>query len=208
MKQTDYNKIPWNDYFYASTDSKSGIKWKVERRSGAKYQRLLVSAGDDAGTVQYRKTGETMGWKIVLDGTTYLAHRILYVLLHGSMDITKVIDHLNGNNIDNTPSNLALKDWKGNAQNHKKHINNTSGFTGVTLSTDMKNWRARWATGIGREQGSKNFSIAKHGYETAKQLAIDHRNLQISLLNASGASYTSRHTGSTPEATPVSQPAI
>jgi hypothetical protein len=208
VKQIDYNSIPWSEYFYASTDSKSGVKWKVERRSGAGYQKVNADVGSDAGTVQYKNNGTATGWKVVLNKTTYLVHRILYVLLHGSIDSTKMIDHLNGIPTDNTPSNLVLKDRRGNAQNVKKSVANTSGITGVRFTIargGFEYWMATWYKMDGKKK-SRHFSITKHGYETAKQLAINHRNLQISLLNAAGASYTSRHCGLTPGTTPAISP--
>lgn len=41
------------------------------------------------------------------------------------------IDHINGNRLDDRPENLRIVSSILNARNHKKHKDNTSGYTGV-----------------------------------------------------------------------------
>ncbi len=41
------------------------------------------------------------------------------------------IDHINGNRLDDRPENLRIVSHTLNARNHKKHKDNTSGYTGV-----------------------------------------------------------------------------
>jgi len=137
-----------------------------------------------------------------------MVHRVIWCLLNGNhVDPLLVVDHLDGNPLNNATTNLTLKTVRGNSENRVMSINNSTGYTGVRfrIRQDKNGERpyfiAMWKP-RDQKQMNKAFSVNKHGYETAKALAIAYRNEQITLLNAAGASYTSRHTGSTPETTP------
>lgn len=57
--------------------------------------------------------------------------------------VGKYYDHIDRNPLNNRKNNLrpALKNENG--QNHKKFINNTSGFSGVTWHKKLQKWNAR-----------------------------------------------------------------
>jgi hypothetical protein len=208
-KRVNYNDIPWGDYFRISSESPSGLVWGVARSTG-KYDR--VKEGDFAGSIRYEYTGRVACYKVCLKGKTYLVHRIVFVLANGYIDDSLVVDHINGDPLDNTPSNLRSVTGKTNSHNTSKFPRNKTGVIGVCfLETIGKygdvftKFTATWRD-VNSKSMSKSFSIDKYGYETAKQLAINHRNLQISLLNAAGASYTERHRGLTPATPPAISP--
>lgn len=75
---------------------------------------------------------------------------------------------------------------------------NTSGVTGVHLGSRTEKgtvyltWFATWCELDGKNN-RKRFSVLKYGYDKAKELAIEYRNLKILELNAQGAGYTDRH---------------
>lgn len=54
-------------------------------------------------------------------------HRLLTNAKEG-----EVVDHINGNTLDNRTSNLRITDKSGNAANSKVRVDNSSGFRGVT----------------------------------------------------------------------------
>ena len=67
-----------------------------------------------------------------IDGTGYKVHRILWSMYKGKLvKPTEQVDHKDLNRHNNCESNLRLVSALGNAINHSKQRNNTSGYTGV-----------------------------------------------------------------------------
>lgn len=75
-----------------------------------------------------------------LDGVSYLAHRIIFKLVHGFDP--ELIDHQNGIRCDNSIANLKSVTPQGNAKNMGRSTNNTTGVVGVHYRTKMGVWRA------------------------------------------------------------------
>lgn len=61
------------------------------------------------------------------------------------MDCPKgyVVDHINGNKLDNRKDNLRICTQSDNTKNHVIGKNNTSGYSGIIYNKDNKNWRVR-----------------------------------------------------------------
>lgn len=201
MIAKDYNNIKWEDYFYLDETSPSGLRWKFDRVR--KRNKVTANAGDSVGTLK-KRAGTSQGWYIMLDSVVYLVHRIIYVLINGSIAPDLVIDHLNGDAADNTHSNLALKSRRANQQNLKMSSKNTSGVVGVHLTTKLdglatyQSWMATWYN-TDHKRLSRSFSTNLHGYDEAFLLAVAYRTDQIKLLNATGQCYTDRHVYNKPK---------
>jgi hypothetical protein len=67
--------------------------------------------------------------------TTCYLHRLIL-----NATKSKVIDHIDGNGLNNTRKNLRLVSAMQNRRNTKKQSNNTSGYKGVYYSKKNKNW--------------------------------------------------------------------
>lgn len=185
----DYNSIKWSDIFNLDKDSPSGIT-----RKHSLYKTNTFKAGSVAGSKNYQSNGEPISWMVRFNKSKYLVHRIIWVMLYGSIDRELYIDHLDGNPFNNSYDNLSIKTHRGNCQNRKARSDNLSNFTGVHLHTTMnsyKSWRAIWTEND--KQYSKTFSVLKYGDEIAKELAICYRKEQISRLNSAGMDYSNRN---------------
>ena len=78
-------------------------------------------------------------WRIRIGGKNYMAHRIVWLLTHGTWP--EGIDHINGNPNDNRPENLREATKAENMENLAIRKDNTSGFTGVRRNA-AGNWQA------------------------------------------------------------------
>jgi hypothetical protein len=67
-----------------------------------------------------------------------LMHR--YIL--GESVNGKMVDHINGNGLDNRRSNLRVCTHSQNQKNQRRYATNRSGFKGVHFSRERKKWRA------------------------------------------------------------------
>jgi len=181
VTEKSYNDIDWKDFFLISSSSPSGLLHKINRKH--------VKKGDSAGTNHHSKC-----WIIRLFGKNYQVHRVIWVLLHGSISDELVVDHLDGNGLNNEINNLSLKSSKENSQNRGINKNNTSGFSGVHFSLGKCRgaWYTSWRDITGKKK-IRSFSVAKYGFNEAMYLAVTLRKEQLALLNENGQNYTERH---------------
>lgn len=66
----------------------------------------------------------------------------IHHLLLGKPDGDLVIDHIDGNHLNNSRSNLRIIPQRFNAINQRKHIAKTSIYKGVCLSRERNSWEA------------------------------------------------------------------
>lgn len=128
---------------------------------GAKYptrERLveLLDYDQSTGFLTWRKTrgrakeGARAGGQmvngyrqIVVDGTNYLEHRMVWVYINGDSPEGD-LDHINGVRTDNRISNLRSTDRSGNMRNAHLPKRSTSGHIGVTWDE----WSGKWIAQI------------------------------------------------------------
>ena len=110
----------------------SCLVWKVDRGSN-KVKGLR--AGSTRGNNGYLSIG--------IDKTLYLAHRLVWAVVHGE-DPKFILDHINRDKSDNRIENLRLctNHQFDNRQNTTKYANNTSGVKGVSWYKPLGKWVA------------------------------------------------------------------
>jgi hypothetical protein len=77
-----------------------------------------------------------------IDRKCYLSHRLAWLYIYGEWP-KKQLDHINGDRKDNRIENLRLVCNKQNSENQTLHVNNTSGYRGVTWDKSAQKWMAQ-----------------------------------------------------------------
>jgi hypothetical protein len=81
----------------------------------------------EAGTI----TGH--GYRYIrVNGKMMLAHRMAWLMEYGEDPEGKLIDHINGDRLDNRIENLRIATYSQNGANAKRHSRNTSGLKGAS----------------------------------------------------------------------------
>lgn len=81
-------------------------------------------------------------WQIRINKQLYESHRLAWLYIYGYFPENQ-IDHINQNRSDNRIKNLRESSRQCQIRNSKKHINNTSGVTGVCWAKDTQKWQAQ-----------------------------------------------------------------
>ena len=105
----NYN-LNWSEYFQLDDTSPSGLV-RIKTKYGNDMKATPI------GSKTYSDSGEPTAWKIKHKTQVYCIHRIIWVMIYGSIDPKLFIDHLDGNPLNNSIDNLSLKTVKGNSQN-------------------------------------------------------------------------------------------
>lgn len=87
--------------------------------------------------------------RINLGKKIYLAHRLVYLVMTSAWP-KGVIDHVDGDTLNNKWENLRDVDRTVNNRNTKRQKNNTSGFRGVSWVKGRSKWQAYISDGSRR----------------------------------------------------------
>ena len=119
------------------------------------------------------------GYRIVeIDSKAVLEHRIIYLMHYGYLP--KVIDHIDGNTLNNKIENLREATIAQNCWNTKRSTRNTSGNKGIFFRKDRNVWTARICV------KDKNVYL---GYFKDKENAIEFMQLAREMLHGSFAKH-------------------
>lgn len=159
--------------------------------SGRGYKTVAARKDDKAGTL----SGDGRYFDVYFERKLIRVHNVV-AKLHGLVvPRGYIVDHEDGNSLNNNISNLRVITQLRNCHNRAKQVNNTSGCVGVTKKVNKLGhsyWVARWQQVAGK-RGTRTFSVALYGDNEAFILASKYRAIMIEELNKLGHGYTERH---------------
>ena len=130
---------------------KDGILYWKEHKAMNK-----VKAGSEAGTK--KSDGRIV---ISIDYKMYKAHRLIFLYHHGYLP--NLIDHIDGNNLNNRIENLREANKSQNALNSKLSKSNKSGVKGVFWHKRDKKWCVKFQV-----NGTQKYFGTYHDIDVAK----------------------------------------
>ncbi len=165
-----------DSYVEYSEESPSYLIWKVEIKSRG------IKVGDSAGSFDPSK-----GYYITkIEGKKYRNHRIIYYLFNNSLDENALVDHKDGNKVNNHKDNLRAVTIEINNRNLGVRKDSKTGVTGICLKGSS--YVACYYDS--KKPKTKSFSCVKLGTEEAFKQACAWRKAQLTALNNG---YTERH---------------
>ena len=146
---------------YIKYDPLTGEFTRAIDTANGKYKK-----GDTAGG-PHGKAGEQY-WRVWVNSQEIRGNRLAWLLHYGKDPSPNfVVDHINGNKLDNRIENLRLATEEENNKNRKKGINNKTGFKGVyeTRSESLPYCARINVNGIDRYLG---------GFKTKEEAALSY----------------------------------
>lgn len=170
--ELDYNFL--SDLFYYDETSPTGLRYNkdIYRLKNVIHNKK----GDVAGSLHIMK-GRIVAWRIKVNFNGVKkqckVHRIIWVLLNGTIDDSMVIDHIDNNPTNNRKENLRLVSYRVNGRN--KLPSNASKDTNIVgIIKRPKDFLAQLRDASGKRT-TKSYSFKKYGKEKALYLAAKAR---------------------------------
>ena len=127
------------EVFKIDETSKTGLRWK--KRANDKCGWNKKYANQPAGTFKLSSKG-IPAWRVCLTyggiSKLYYVHRIIFYIKYGILDDSKVIDHINGNPLDNRIKNLRQVTPSQNCYNSKTNKKNKLKCKNIYLGKNGK----------------------------------------------------------------------
>jgi hypothetical protein len=137
-------------------DYKDGnLYWKIKKCRN-------VAIGQKAGS--YAPRGNI---DIMINGKVYKAHRLIFLFHYGYLP--KILDHKDGNPLNNKIENLREATNSQNMCNTKLNVNNKSGEKGVIWDKRISKWRT-FCTISKKQYTSGSYSDLDKAIESVRKL--------------------------------------
>lgn len=117
--------VAWNDY--------CNNHWFIYKHSVGRFMENGKERGGPASN-GYRR--------LMLNGISYLEHRLVWLIFEGDIPDGYEIDHIDGDRANNRRTNLRLVTRQQNNMNCGDSKNSTSGIKGVSWHDERNKWRA------------------------------------------------------------------
>lgn len=101
-----------------------------------KVSRGRSKAGTEVGTLH--RDGSNTYRRVKINGKSYMIHRLIWVMQVGTEP--DIIDHKDGNGLNNKWDNLRSVNKQENNRNQRKRKDNVSGVCGVCWATQSNKW--------------------------------------------------------------------
>lgn len=158
QQQIEYCPKYFSKYFQLSKTSPSGLEWTAESKN----------------LIKRRKTGNNVGrvsshgyYYVSLNGKHLPCHRIVWCLFHNQvLDKNMVIDHIDGDGLNNDPSNLDCITQQENIRRGKQR-NRKTGLNGVGWDSARMAWKIQWRENF--KVKSKRFLVRNYNEDTFEE---------------------------------------
>lgn len=126
-----------------------------------------ADVGDKAGNIVANGY-----WQVSVNNKAYLAHRLVWFYFKGYWP-KEMLDHVDGNKLNNALSNLREATRSQNMRNVRLMKTNTSGFKGVSWSNAAKKWQVRCKV-LGKDNYLGLFESAEEASQAYETFASKH----------------------------------
>jgi len=148
MKSKTFDLPFLNECFIANFIDGTLI-WKIRPKSHFATENAWAIwnskfSGKYAGNIDKSSQSETLMYRRITMSSlkSCSVHRILYAMFHED-PVPPVIDHLDGNGLNNSISNLIPSTSVKNAKNKKRGRNNKTGILGVSWNSNGEYWECK-----------------------------------------------------------------
>lgn len=184
VNRSTFNPIVFNDYseyFAYSPESPSGLV-RIKGVFNGLYEKGKIGP---CGHTRTRSSGNKF-WAVKFKNKAVQVHRIIWQLVYGEIPDSLVVDHIDGDSLNNKIDNLRTVTKELNTRNRGISKNNSTGVNGVLREGDS--FRATWREND--KPKTKRFSINKLGFDEAFKQACEWRK-KMTIEKDIG--YTERH---------------
>jgi len=148
-------------------DPDTGIFINLTQRKGSSKKGTAAGSKHSSGYIH-----------ITIDSKKYRAHRLAWLYVHGNFP-EKSLDHVNEIKDDNRLVNLRLATKQENGHNMSRpHIDNPSGYLGVSWHKQRKKWIAR-INSNGTRKHLGLFNTAEHASEAYLRAKREHHTFWV-----------------------------